>query len=137
MRQCIDCDKTIHFGGAIRCIDCNLIKRRATAKANKEKYQYHKQPKYRYNAYKRGAEKRGYEFLLTVDEFTELWNKPCHYCNVSIEGIGIDRKDNSLGYTLDNTVTCCTQCNWMKNTIGYKEFIDKCIMIANHCTGPV
>jgi hypothetical protein len=132
MKNCIDCNKPTNSTQRIRCVDCNVIKRKLTAKTNKDKYQYHKQPKYRYAVYKRGAENRGYSFELSVDEFSNLWNKPCHYCNVLIQGIGIDRKDNNIGYTVDNTVACCTDCNFMKHKTDYNQFINQCILIAEN-----
>lgn len=132
MRLCKDCGKPT---GSIshmrqRCVDCMIIQRRITSKKCKDKYQYHKQPKNRYATYKRGAEARGYNFDITIEEFTNLWDKPCHYCNDSIKGIGIDRKDNSIGYTTDNTLSCCTTCNFMKGKLTHQEFIDKCRQIA-------
>jgi hypothetical protein len=84
-----------------------------------------------FNRYRTGAEKRGIEFNLTIEEFTTYWNKPCHYCGEEIESVGIDRKDNDIGYLLDNCVPCCSQCNMMKRIIPYQDFIDICITIAN------
>ena len=132
MKTCVDCGKptgsiTNH---RIRCVDCLVLKRKATSKANKLKHQYHKQPKHRYATYKRGAESRGYAFELTIKEFNNLWNKPCSYCNTPILDIGIDRKDNSVGYTVDNTIACCTTCNFMKGKLTHNEFISKCIEIV-------
>jgi hypothetical protein len=132
MRLCKDCGEPT---GCIsnmrqRCVECTIKQRRVVAKNCKNKYQYHKQPKNRYATYKRGAERRGYTFSLTIEEFTNLWNKPCSYCNTPILGIGIDRQDNTIGYTVNNTIACCTTCNFMKGTLSHKEFIDKCVQIA-------
>ncbi len=129
MKTCIDCNKQIN-NHRKRCIDCMLIQRKITSKANKDKHQYHKLPKHRYAVYKRGAKIRGYSFDLTLEEFSSLWNTPCHYCNDPIDGIGIDRKDNSIGYTVDNTTSCCTNCNFMKGTLSHNTFINKCINIS-------
>lgn len=137
MKTCVDCgNPTGSFTNhRIRCIDCKVKLRKITAKANKDKYQYHKQPKQRYATYRRGAERRGYAFELTVEEFTNLWNKHCSYCNAPISDIGIDRKDNSIGYTVDNTIACCTTCNFMKGKLNHDEFISKCVEIAKCFTG--
>ena len=35
---------------------------------------------------------------------------------------GIDRKNNGKGYTEDNIVSCCKQCNFAKRNMSYKEF---------------
>lgn len=36
---------------------------------------------------------------------------------------GIDRKDSSEGYHIENCVTCCKTCNFAKNNTPYDEFI--------------
>jgi hypothetical protein len=36
---------------------------------------------------------------------------------------GIDRKDNNLGYTEENCVSCCAICNRAKGTLEFKDFI--------------
>lgn len=130
MKTCKDCNKPVESSFAIFCIDCKKAKKKLVAKANKLKYQYHKQPKNRYATYKRGAESRGYVFELSIEEFSNLWNKPCCYCNTDITGIGIDRVDNSKGYTINNTIACCTTCNFMKGKLTHVEFINKCLQIT-------
>lgn len=88
--------------------------------------------------YRCDAEKRGYTFELTKDDVYQLIYKPCFYCNkdksnrqkvgntkkFSVKYTGIDRIDNSKGYTKDNTVPCCKPCNTIKNGIT-KEMIFK------------
>ncbi len=85
---------------------------------------------------KRNNAKRGLDrkVSLTFEEFlafTEIGC--CHYCDSPIDwrphlGDGryranLDRKDNSKGYSRDNVVVCCTECNWMKRDFyTYDEF---------------
>lgn len=87
--------------------------------------------------YKRGAERRGHDFKLTPEEFRDLINKDCYYCssapatkrtsgNSFIIYNGIDRVDNTKGYTKDNTVPCCKCCNQMKLSMTSEQFINKC-----------
>jgi hypothetical protein len=47
-----------------------------------------------YKNYKRGAEKRGHSFLITLDEFKTITSEPCLYCGESEQPRGIDRWDN-------------------------------------------
>jgi len=42
---------------------------------------------------------------------------------------GIDRVDNSKGYTPENSVPCCWECNKMKKNYVCSEFIDRASMI--------
>jgi hypothetical protein len=92
----------------------------------------------------------GLEFSLTKEEFIELTQKDCHYCNklpifprrrlagYTPEGVlhstyygnGIDRVDNVVGYTKENCVPCCPDCNSMKGALSLEVFIDKCRIIA-------
>lgn len=75
--------------------------------------------------------KRGYSFSLTLEQFKSFWGKPCYYCGGEIEGIGIDRIDNTMGYEINNCVPCCIDCNKMKMTQTLNEFINRCKVIAN------
>lgn len=92
-----------------------------------------------FGGYKKAAKKRGLEFSLSEKEFHSLVQEECHYCgspptlikkgtaqhsfNVLYRHNGIDRKDNSLGYTLENSLPCCSICNHAKHTLSYDEFI--------------
>ncbi len=83
-----------------------------------------------YKVYRQGAAKRGREFLITFDDFMELWQKPCYYCGTKITSIGIDRKDNDIGYVTTNIVACCKKCNYMKRALSDTEFIEQARVIA-------
>lgn len=84
--------------------------------------------------YKRTCcELRGYEFSLTNEQFFHLLTQNCFYCGKEPSQVkkskcsyfvynGVDRVDNSLGYTIDNVVTCCGECNSKKSGIT-KEMI--------------
>jgi hypothetical protein len=92
-------------------------------------------------SYKHSARKRGIHYELTLQDINELVFQPCNYCGavgVSLlkPGIkpksnsrkpvpynGIDRVDNSRGYTLDNVVTCCRVCNVAKRDKTKSEFL--------------
>lgn len=80
--------------------------------ANKRLYQYRAQ-----------AEKRGYGFFLTDDQFFELMAAPCKYCDQE-HSLGVDRVDNNIGYTVVNSVPCCKVCNRMKNTHTLEYFLN-------------
>lgn len=97
-----------------------------------------------YADYKQGAKKRGYSFEITKTEFYDISQQPCHYCGDTLSNTkkvvyklggefkynGLDRVDNTKGYTLDNVVPCCGICNVMKMTLEYDDFIDRIHRIA-------
>lgn len=88
-----------------------------------------------YKKYRRGAAERELEFVLTKEEFKSIIAPPCFYCgkrNGDGHQNGIDRKDNSVGYTVENCVSCCRPCNFMKRNRTVQEFIDQCQKIATH-----
>lgn len=89
-----------------------------------------------YSGYSRAAKKRGYSFDLTKGEFRTLVKHDCTYCGCkpsqfSKKSIfpygdflynGVDRRDNSKGYTKENSVPCCGLCNKMKGVLSVEEF---------------
>lgn len=83
----------------------------------------------RYKSYLMRANRKGIEFDFTISEFDQMCSLDCYYCGES--GYGIDRINSKLGYTKDNTVPCCTECNTMKWTMSQKDFIKKCGIIFN------
>ena len=85
--------------------------------------------------YKGIARKRNYQWDLTQDEFFSLTKGNCFYCGNEPSYVkktqyktgtytynGIDRKNNNLGYSSENSVSCCGICNVAKNTMGLEEF---------------
>ncbi len=76
-----------------------------------------------YRAYLNRANKKQIPFELSIEEFNNIRSHCCIYCG-SCSKIGIDRRDNSDGYTLDNAVPCCTKCNMMKYTYSTEEFLE-------------
>lgn len=88
-----------------------------------------------FNTYLSAAKRRKYPFLLTKGEFKALVSQNCYYCNSiprpscfnkKANGIllanGVDRVDNSSGYSMDNCVPCCKNCNIAKATMSQKDF---------------
>ncbi len=100
-------------------------------KENKDRVlDYSRTPQGKFIEYKARAKRRGIEFNISRHLFSLIIKLPCHYCGAN--GTGLDRVDNSCGYTIDNIVPCCNMCNRMKNDRNVKEFIDRCIRISNN-----
>jgi len=102
-----------------------------------------------YVGYMGSAKRRGLPFALTFEEYKEIVVKPCYYCGVSSSKIcygslnnarnhgeficnGIDREDNTKGYTKENSVACCTSCNIGKGTSSTQEFLDWIQQVYKH-----
>lgn len=92
-----------------------------------------------------GATERGYVYELPRELFSKLIFQTCHYCGVEPfcvfhknnfhDGLtynGIDRKNNKLGYTIANCVTCCKTCNKAKGSLSYSVFVEWLDKIAKH-----
>lgn len=91
-------------------------------------------PKVKYSEYKKAAERKNRVFDFSFEEFVSIfWMKDCFYCGDPVSSVGIDRLDNDIGYTKENSVSCCSMCNWMKRTFPKEVFINQCKKITlNH-----
>lgn len=83
------------------------------------------------------AIKRGLVWEITLQDWKVLSKENCHYCgdapgNFHKGGYGryggyaysgLDRVDNSMGYTLANVVPCCKKCNHAKSHYPVEEFL--------------
>lgn len=88
-----------------------------------------------HNEYVIAAERRNIAFHLTENQYYDNINKPCYLCGTetyyrSINGI--DRVSSHGDYELENTRSCCSQCNYLKREYDYDTFIDKLLMIHEH-----
>jgi len=82
------------------------------------------------------ARSRNLVIELTPDQIKSLSSRPCIYCgrsNTSVthgknmfgafKHVGIDRVDNSAGYTVANSVPCCADCNRAKGMLSRNAFL--------------
>lgn len=93
-----------------------------------------------FNELSKSCKKNNKNITLTYDDFINIIKElKCHYCDVELvfnkhtrdenskyvsRAYQLDRKNNNSGYTLDNVVTCCWNCNRIKSNIySYEEFI--------------
>lgn len=82
--------------------------------------------------HKGNSTQKKYEVVITLQDFADIIAKPCHYCG-EIEGRrGIDRIDNSKGYTRENSVPCCKNCNYMKKNLTKENFLSHVNKIYKH-----
>lgn len=111
--------------------------------------------RYYFRQVKNGAKSRNLNFEINLDQFKNLVNASCIYCGefsktkinplLKLDGTprhktiknseyaqeltifvnGLDRINSKLGYTSDNIVTCCQDCNFMKQDYTVEEFLHK------------
>tara|TARA_S200002703_G_scaffold146114_1_gene140940 strand:+ start:440 stop:994 length:555 start_codon:yes stop_codon:yes gene_type:complete len=104
---------------------------RAYREANKEAIAeygkaYYRTPRRKWTMIRSAAKRRNINFSLPSELYeSQLWGKPCHYCGCDLEVTGLDRKDSDKGYTPDNVVPCCADCNVKKSTKPYEQFIQE------------
>ena len=100
------------------------------------------------NRMKGGAKRRSIKWDLTKDQIRHLTNQPCFYCGIepsqtcsppTYNGAyiynGIDRIDNTKGYTIDNVISCCKTCNGAKSAMTVEEFKAWGIQLHKHFAG--
>ncbi len=90
-----------------------------------------------YTKMKKGALRRNINWGLTLEEIRPLITTRCFYCgqepkqgqgldyknyNGNFLYNGLDRKNSSLGYTIENVVPCCKTCNFSKRLMSVEEF---------------
>ena len=93
--------------------------------------------------YQSRAKEKSLSFALTKEQFKDLMDSDCYYCGgepknsflqhgkpISVYQ-GIDRLDNTKGYTPDNVVPCCIRCNKMKKVLSHDEFVTHILKIAS------
>lgn len=74
-----------------------------------------------WNDYRANCRRKGISFELSPEELQDICSRPCLYCEADPSNnrhgqiySGIDRKDNSKGYTPKNCVPSCHRCNSVK-----------------------
>ena len=93
---------------------------------------YRKTLKGRWRTLKGSAVKRNYNVDISFEEFINIISNPCVYCGEDEKRIGIDRVNNKIGYTLENSVPCCATCNMMKRIMTVEEFLKHIEKIYKH-----
>lgn len=84
--------------------------------------------KYKYLEYKIGSEKRNIQFELSISDFNDIISTECYYCGKFNDDSlnNVNRLNNDVGYTLENSVACCHICNIMKWKYSFVQFMTFC-----------
>jgi hypothetical protein len=80
------------------------------------------------------AKRREIIVELTREDIMNITDFSCFYCGMeTVDGVkrnSIDRMVNSIGYTSENSVSCCEKCNYMKKCLDARTFVDRCCQIS-------
>lgn len=114
---CLRRDESLKRGGGPRRMRCNEIGR----------------------YYRRNAVVRSLLWSLSIEQLEQIITRPCTYCgevgSLGFDFTGVDRTDNSKGYTSDNVVPCCKRCNQARNDMSVDEFLQWVEKVYSHLKG--
>ena len=100
------------------------------------------------------SRKLGFDYNLSKEDYINMTQEPCYYCNaigtntlpdrmnrsgkrvssIIVRYNGIDRINNNKGYIYGNIITCCKFCNLARGSMTQKEFKDWIIKVhKNYC----
>lgn len=127
---------TNNADNAKSCYGCRAEKKKVSSELSTYKHLY-SGVKGRKNSHK--------GFDLTLEEFIDLSQKNCYYCDIEpavskghrpwsayVKMNGLDRINSDLGYTKDNVVTCCRTCNIAKSSMSREEFLAWAFRLVQH-----
>ena len=86
----------------------------------------------KYARYQERANRKKLAFDLNEKEFDDISKMECYLCGKKTtvnHKNGIDRFDNEVGYTKENSKSCCTNCNFLKSNHMYDTFINQLVKI--------
>lgn len=90
----------------------------------------------RLNGIKNSALKRNIKWRLSDHDSKEILKKDCYYCgyaSVEFKELNcIGRKDNNIDYEINNCVSCCKYCIFMKKKLNSEKFIKICKHISTY-----
>ena len=133
-----------------KCVNCGYKIKKSTFEVKRERECYACRGfprgeagfKLLYASYRDYSRKVSRDFNLTKDQFRALAESACFYCGSPPMSVktgasnrlmtgwgtyiynGIDRVDNSKGYTTSNCVACCEICNRAKHTRSADTFVE-------------
>lgn len=91
-----------------------------------------------YNKLKKSAEKRNYEFSVSIKYLWDLYISQNRKCNITgdlipdIKKASLDRIDSNLGYIEGNVQWVTYRANISKHTMTMKELYKFCTKVLNH-----
>lgn len=75
----------------------------------------------RFSRHLANCKRRKIDNKLSLEDFNNLVPSACAYCGQP--SFGIDRVFNQFPYTIENSVPCCKDCNFMKRDYTSNFFL--------------
>lgn len=125
--------KRVRSGRVSWCIQCTRAYKSNWVENNGERYHQLKReascyPAARFRQGVNNSKRKSLTWGISFEEYVMIVSSgECHYCGELLPrtGSGLDRKNNALGYTIDNVVPCCFDCNTTKrNFFTYEEMLE-------------
>lgn len=72
------------------------------------------------------CEDKNFECEISKEKFHKIKSNDCYMCSKSSDENhvnGIDRIDSTIGYTKENCLPCCSNCNYMKKNYNFDAFV--------------
>ncbi len=110
---------SLNKGLITQCARCSV---EAARTARQRVTPEHKRLMKREVSYKMNARLKGHEWAIDRIAFRQIVSLPCRYCGKEPSG-GIDRIDNHIGYTVENSAPCCSICNYAKRDMTEAQFM--------------
>jgi hypothetical protein len=116
--NCLNCNKRKKAIRVRELRAASVIRTKEWRLAHRGKFAaYNQSSGARFRNGKYAAKRRNVPWELLREDYNKLLESPCHYCGGSLKlerGTSLDRRDNSLGYTPNNVLPCCGNCNLIR-----------------------
>lgn len=119
LRPCNVCRRPFPISEFLRRSDGRLINSRCHECNAAKSHKFIRSPHGRYLMCRSIAKRRKLPWEVSEDVYVRLISQPCTFCGYPLPetGLGLDRLDSGAGYTPENVVPCCWECNQAKSTV--------------------
>lgn len=94
----------------------------------------------KYRGYIRRTNKMNIPFDLSYEDFERMTTDACYYCGTKVSNgtndklLTIDRVDTTQGYSVDNCISCCYECNKLRSNRNQIDFLFQVFKIQSFCS---
>jgi hypothetical protein len=89
-------------------------------------------PARQYSLLKEKSVLRKISFHISLDDFLSISNSDCYYCGGEKIFKNLILINEAIGFTKNNTISCCRLCFKMKGDLEHHIFLNNCFKITNN-----